>query len=276
MIGIFDSGIGGLTVAQAIRRQAPQADLLYFGDTANAPYGPKSKEELFSLTLQAMCFLKRKGVTDFVAACNSLSVSVIHPFIDLFGVQPIRLIEMVGPTAKALRQHSSGKIMVIATQATVQSGMYERIFLRQGLHVELMSAPALAYAIEQGEKEEKLRAIIEPLVQATIQAQAKTLVFGCTHYPLVRSLFAEAFLRCGVQIELFDPSSAVADEVVQAFDVRGSGLNTFFISKESQNFRATVLSLFGSKIKIEVTGVDNSVDNQWKETSFQTCRSLSE
>jgi len=276
MLGIFDSGVGGLTVAAAIRRQAPDADLLYFGDVANAPYGPKSSEELFAITMRAMCFLRSHGVTDFVAACNSVSVSVIQPLIDIFGVQPIRLIEMVGPSARALRHQSSGKTVVIATQATVSSRMYERIFSRQGLSVEMMAVPALAFAIEQGRPQKEIQNIIGPVINKMIRTKAKTLVFGCTHFPLVRFLFEEELTRRGSKMVLFDPSDAVASEVVQAFDMRGNGLNTFFISNESDVFRAKVAILFGPQVNIEVTHVDNSVDNQWKENPFQACGLLSE
>ena len=93
MIGIFDSGVGGLNVASAIRKHAPRADFVYFGDLANAPFGPKSSDELFGITLRAMQFLREQGADEIVAACNSVSVSVIRPLMDAFGIQGTQVIE---------------------------------------------------------------------------------------------------------------------------------------------------------------------------------------
>lgn len=280
MIGIFDSGIGGLGTAQKIRQQAPSADFVYFGDLANMPYGPKSTEELFRLTLRAMAFLRLQGATEFVAACNSVSVSVIAPILDAFGASETRIIEMVGPASKALRERTSGKILVAATLATVRSGMYERAFTRQGLSVEMIALPEMAGAIERGADREELLLIAKPAVDRAIQIHAKTFVFGCTQYPFARDVFVDAFASKEYAIDFFDPSDAVAHETTATCNVQGSGLNTFFVSKSSAVFDETVREFFGSSMRVKCVDVDNivdkSVEEQWKSKPIQTCASLSE
>ncbi len=280
MIGIFDSGIGGLGTAQKIRQNAPEADLVYFGDLANMPYGPKSTEELFRLTLRAMAFVRAQGANEFVAACNSVSVSVITPILDMFGKSNTIVIEMVGPTAKALRTRARGTVLVGATLATVRSGMYERAFEKEGIPTEMIALPELARAIEESADEMKLQTIIAPAVEKAIAIGAKTFVFGCTQYPFIRETFARAFASKQYEIELYDPSDAVAQEAVHRCDVRGSGLNTFFVSKSSEVFEKTVKQLFGDSISVECVDVDKivdkSVDQRWTTDAFQTCRTLSE
>jgi glutamate racemase len=250
MIGIFDSGIGGLTVASAIRKRAPQADLMYFGDIANMPYGPKSKEELFRLTMRVLFFLRAQGASDYVAACNSVSVSVMQPLRDLFEVQNSHMIEMVGPASQALKQQTAGKLLVAATQATVRSGMYEQVFRRHGLDVEMIACPELASAIEYEKSIEEIQKIIQPVIGRAIDIRAQTLVFGCTQYPFARSIFEAEFQARQYPIKLFDPSNAVAQEAVAKCNISGKGLNTFFVSKQSSIFASTVVRLFGSNATV--------------------------
>jgi len=261
MIGIFDSGIGGLGVASQIRKKAPLADLVYFGDLANMPYGPRKTEELFELTLNAMRFLKSKGATQFVAACNSLSVTVIAPLADLFETPKTRVIEMVVPTVNAVCERTHGKILIAATLATVRSGMYECAFTQQRLSVEAIALPKLAEAVERLASESELEEIIAPAVQKAIDMHAQMLVFGCTQFPFARSVFSRAFEKREYEIELFDPSEAVADEAIKTFNVEGEALNTFFVSKSSQVFNQTVIDLFGSHTKVTLINTEKSVDN---------------
>jgi glutamate racemase len=246
MIGIFDSGVGGLTVASAIRKRCPDADFVYFGDLANAPFGPKSSDELFGITLRAMQFLREQGADEIVAACNSVSVSVIRPLMDAFGIDATNVIEMVGPAARALAYQHPKKILVIATEATVKSGMYEQTFQRHALAPIMMALPDLASAIEQGKSRVEMEQLIAPAIDRVVLESFDTLVFGCTHYPFVRDLFETAFHSRGVQVHLFDPADAVAMDVASTFDVRGHGAQIFFVSKQSDVFEKRVQAFFGS------------------------------
>ncbi|MCX6714504.1 MAG: aspartate/glutamate racemase family protein [Candidatus Uhrbacteria bacterium] len=258
MIGIFDSGMGGLTVAMAIRERAPLADFVYFADLANMPFGEKSEEELLHITKHAIQFLMDHGATEIVAACNSVSMlasglrSEIH----------IPIMEMSEPTVCALAQdhpqpllvkeESLPSILVVATEATVRSGMYARAFAAQGIKIESMAIPVLASAIERDASRMELREIILPAVKYAITMNAKTLVLGCTQYPFARSLFEEMFFEQNYFIEVFDPADAVAEEVVSQFDVRGRGEQTFFVSKSSEVFDRSVREFFSSKSLISI------------------------
>ena len=118
MIGIFDSGSGGLTVLRELRARAPDADIIYFGDIKNAPYGNKSREELGALTVLGIQKLIDAGATEIISACNSVSVSIVLPMFELLDLPKTHIIEMVGPTVAAFRG-TDARPLVLATQATV-------------------------------------------------------------------------------------------------------------------------------------------------------------
>ncbi len=253
MIGLFDSGVGGLSVLRELREKAPGADILYFGDIAHAPYGPRTTEELVVLTLKAMALLRERGVNQFVSACNSVSVSVIQPIVALFGASPGHIIEMVGPVARAVKKSVHGKILVIATEATVRSGLYERTFLEEGMRVEMLAVPDLAFAIESGATKEELIRILKPVVSYCSANTIDTLVLGCTHFPLVVDLLSE-LIRKGVthSVQVVDPSSSVVQETIQQFDTSGTGSITFILSQDSETFRSYVKMFFGDENRIEI------------------------
>lgn len=253
MIGLFDSGVGGLSVLKELRAKAPNADILYFGDLAHAPYGPKTTEELVVLTIKAMTILRERGVSQFVAACNSVSVSVIQPIVSLFGEAPGHMIEMVGPAGRMVKHMNHGKILVIATEATVRSGLYERTFEQEGMQVEMLAVPELAFAIESGATQGSIATILAPVVSFCSVNHVDTLVLGCTHYPLVKDLL-NRMMQKGVlhPVSIIDPASAVTEEAIQQFDVTGSGALTFLLSKDSETFRLYAKRLFGDGHTIEI------------------------
>ncbi|NQV90715.1 glutamate racemase [Candidatus Uhrbacteria bacterium] len=253
MIGLFDSGVGGLSVLKELRAKVPEADVLYFGDIANAPYGPKSKEELVLLTVNAMTMLHDRGASQFVAACNSVSVSVIQPIVSMFGEAPGHIIEMVGPSARAVKKTAHEKILVIATEATVRSGLYERTFQQEGMEVSMLAVPELAFAIERGAGQDEIIKILKPAISSCSQENISTLVLGCTHFPLVKDILTSE-LQKGVShpVVIVDPAHAVSEEVIQQFDLSGSGKLTFLLSKDSETFRRYANSLFGDAFVVEV------------------------
>ncbi|MCR4333930.1 MAG: aspartate/glutamate racemase family protein, partial [Patescibacteria group bacterium] len=143
MIGIFDSGSGGLTVLKAIRERMPSADILYFGDIKNAPYGSKSNSELSVLTVRAIELLQKRGATSIVSACNSVSASLAISLLDSLSLAPTQLIEMVGPTVHSFK-NSSARLLLVATPATIQSEIYQNAFRMIGKDVEVVAIPDLA------------------------------------------------------------------------------------------------------------------------------------
>ena len=122
MIGIFDSGSGGLTVLKAVREALPSADILYFGDIKNAPYGSRSHAELSVLTMRAIELLQGRGATSIVSACNSVSASLAVSLFDALSLAPEHLIEMVGPTVSSFK-NSSARLLLVATPATSVSAL---------------------------------------------------------------------------------------------------------------------------------------------------------
>ena len=240
MIGFFDSGCGGLTVLKAVRAAIPSADVLYFGDTKNAPYGSRSRDELTRLTVEALKLLQDRGATSIVSACNSVSASLAISLFDSFSLQPTHLIEMVGPTVSAFRG-SQERLLLVATPATIQSDIYQSAFRMIGHEVTCVAIPTLAGAIERGEGARELGHDIRNALQAVDLSQFDRLILACTHYPLVQSLFEKV-----VPMPVFDPAAAVADRVEHRLwpqEARNGHLQ-FLISEDSDVFRHWVAKLF--------------------------------
>ena len=252
MIGVFDSGSGGLTVLQAVREVLPTADVVYFGDIKNAPYGEKSRQELSGLTVQALKLLQERGATSIISACNSVSASLAVSLFDIFSLAPAQLIEMVGPTVAQLRG-SAARILLCATPATISSDIYQQAFQMVGKQITTVAIPELAGAIEFDDpsdvgESEKIEAMLTKSFAGVDLKSFDVLVLGCTHYPLVSPIFEKvlASLESNHTLQLFDPAHAVAARARQLFWPRevGDGKTTFLISKDSTPFRQRVAQLF--------------------------------
>ena len=241
MIGIFDSGSGGLTVLHAIREALPSADVVYFGDIKNAPYGSRSQEELSVLTIQALKLLEHRGATNFVSACNSVSASLALSVLDVFTEKEMQIIEMVGPTVSYFKG-STARILLCATPATIRSGIYQNAFGMIDMPITALACQNLAAAIEFGKSKNEIRDSILENFKETDVSQFDILVLACTHYPLVMDVFEELFPN----VSLFDPALAVAERVEKKFwpQEAGSGTTTFLISQDSAPFKAFVERLF--------------------------------
>lgn len=238
MIGIFDSGSGGLSVLRALRAVAPNADVVYFGDLGNAPYGPRSKDELAQFVKAGMQCLEEHGATEIIAACNSISYSVLAG-----AAGHERLIEMTRPTARMMRAHAGKRVLLLATQATVESGIY-REALWSIVDLDELPVPHLASAIENEKKDDEIAAIVREALTTRAGKQYDQILLGCTHYPLVSDIIArEAESILGVNV-LIDPADAVAKEAAERFCVTGKGEVHFCISKDSHGFRNRISPLF--------------------------------
>lgn len=245
-IGLFDSGVGGLSVLLELKKLAPALDVVYFGDIANAPYGNKKLETLESLTFKGFRILRNHGAEKLVSACNSVSASVIVPMQDLFGIQNAEIIEMVGPAVQDLRKKRTHKIVVVATPATVKSGMYQQALEHAGLDAEVIPAHhKLAAAIEFGESDKKIRKYVEEVVDTALTFNPDTIVYGCTHYPFAHDVFSAVVKEKASAAGLYNPAQAVAAEVMRKYGSEGNGKLEFLISKDSKNFRAYVEKFFG-------------------------------
>lgn len=245
MIGIFDSGIGGLSVLKAVREKLPHADIVYFGDTENAPYGNKSAKEIASLLAMALRRLYAAGARDIVSACNSASVSVHSIPIDLLRMRVFEVVEMVEPTVEALAARGGKKIALFGTQATIRSRIYQDAFKQKGISIETVAIPELAGLVERGASEEELRPVVCVAVEEALAKGGKILSLSCTHYPFAKHLFEACVREEGSDAEVFDPAESVAAEAVRRFKNEGEGSLRFLVSKESPAFTAQVERLFG-------------------------------
>lgn len=241
MIGVFDSGSGGLTVLRAVRERMPSADVIYFGDTKYAPYGNKSREEITLRTIEAIGELARHDATSILSACNSVSASLAVSLFDAAALPHDRLIEMVGPTVAHFRG-SAERILLCATELTIRSQVYQNAFRMLGKEVATLSIPELAGALERGAAAEEQEAIIRDAFASVDRASFDTLVLACTHYPLALPLFE----RVLPGVPIYDPADAVAERVKRDWWPReaGDGKLSFLITKDSAPFRALAASMF--------------------------------
>jgi glutamate racemase len=187
-IGVFDSGIGGLTVAAAIRRRLGGEDVFYFGDTARVPYGGKSRATVERYSLEISGLLLAEGAKAIVVACNTASALALERLRELFRAP---IIGVVDPGAEAaVRQTTQGKIGVMGTRATIRSGAYERAIRALAPQAEVfsMACPLLVPLIEEGWLQDPVTdAVLERYLAPLLEKGIDTLVLGCTHYPLARA-----------------------------------------------------------------------------------------
>lgn len=214
-IGIRDSGVGGLTVARRIREHLPRARLLYFADTAHVPYGGRAVHEVRHFALSISQFLVERGADILVFACNTSSACALDAARQRFSVPVVGTIE---PGARAATKISpSGRIGVLATQATVESGVYSQWIqrLRPGAWCLEIACPAFVPLVENEQtNSDEARDASRQYLQPLLEAGCDTVVLGCTHYPLLLPVLQEAARGGDAPNMCFvDPAEAVADEV---------------------------------------------------------------
>ena len=216
-IGIFDSGVGGLTVLKAIASRLPEEDLIYLGDTARVPYGTKSPETVRRYALDAAGFLVERGVKMLVVACNTASAVALDLLSEKYDLPVIGVIEPGANRARALTR--TGRIGVIGTEGTVKSGAYTRAIhaLDQSLDVVSVACPLFVPLAEEGWAEHAIAALAAGEYLAPIRDEIDTLVLGCTHYPLLKNTL-QAVL--GDAIQLVDSAEETARVVSEQTGVR--------------------------------------------------------
>lgn len=218
-----------------LRRRAPHADIVYFGDLKNAPYGDKSREELGALTVLGIQKLLDLGATEIVSACNSISVSIVLPLFEILKLPHANLIEMVGPTIASFRG-TNAHVLVLATRATIESGIYEEGLRMVGCTADGVPIPDLVGLIEQGAS----RDTILPLVRSALAPLARDtythVILGCTHFPLVRDVFEEAVSERDDSVTLVDPAVPVVTAALERFHTAGTGAVSIHTSQASTVF----------------------------------------
>lgn len=217
-IGIFDSGVGGLTVLRAIRRRLPSESVIYLGDTARVPYGTKSRATIERYAVEDAAFLVEKGVKLIVVACNTASAMARERLRREFALP---ILSVLGPGARmALRVTRSRRIGVIATEATVESKAYDRAIAESGAEgkVEIFSraCPLFVPLVEEGETDSQITRLLAENYLAPLRAcEIDTLVLGCTHYPLLKPVIGETI---GARVTLVDSAEATAEETASLLE----------------------------------------------------------
>jgi glutamate racemase len=208
-IGVFDSGVGGLTVVSALRRRLPGESILYLGDTARLPYGSKSPDTVTRYTRRNIEFLTERGVKAVVVACNTASALAL-PNLDLRGVPTWGVIE---PGARKAAAVSRGRVGVIATEATVRSDAYPKALraIRPELEILSQACPLLVPLVEEGWHDDPVtEEVAERYLRPLLAAGVDTLVLGCTHYPLLKPVLQRV---AGPDVILVDSAEQVAEMV---------------------------------------------------------------
>jgi glutamate racemase len=213
-IGMFDSGVGGLTVARAVIDLLPHEDLVYFGDTSRSPYGPRPLSEIRGFAREIAAFLLDRDVKVLVVACNSVEVAAIEDLTDRSGVPVIGVID---PGVRAaLRATRNGRIGVIGTEATIRSDAYDRAVRREDGDVRLLgqACPAFVPHVERGDTTSpELLTLARKYLQPLISGGVDTLILGCTHYPLLAGLLQEVM---GPDVVLISSADETAKDVYAA------------------------------------------------------------
>lgn len=253
MIGLFDSGIGGLTVLREVAKRLPPAALTYFGDTARTPYGNKSAEVVTQYGLEAAKFLVERGAKAMVVACNTVSavgleaIKQAHPNVPVFDV----ITPAVTAVGKlVLRSHVVG---VMGTRALVGSGIYQRLLAQKNSYrVVAHAAPLLVPLVEEGWLDTpETKRIVKRYLAPFKQAQVEALVLACTHYPLLKKIIVP---RMGRRVKIVDPAEETAAAVAAWAKEHGeplAGESHFYVTDLTPHTQEIASKWLGRKVVLE-------------------------
>jgi len=262
-IGVFDSGIGGLTVFRALSARLPRERILYLGDTARVPYGTKSPETVSRYTRECARFLLRRGIKALVVACNTASALALPA---LSRELPVPSLGVIDPGAhRACRESGSGRIGVIGTDATIRSGAYPEAIRRTRPEAEVtaVACPLFVPLAEEGWAEtEVARLVAESYLEGFPGRGIDVMVLGCTHYPLLRGVIGKVL---GEGIRLVDSAEATAVEAAGMLEERGLLANGgeatdhhFYVTDSSKRFEEVGSRFLGMPLarleQVDITG----------------------
>jgi glutamate racemase len=255
MIGIFDSGVGGLSVLSALRSMAPGLPVIYVADQAHVPYGPRPLEEVRAFSREIVRYLADQGAELVVVACNAASAAALHSLRDEFTHLPIVGMEpAVKPAAESTR---SGVVGVLATPATFQGELYASVVERfaQGVTLLQDTCPGLVGQIENGALDTpETIAILQRALQPMLARGADTIVLGCTHYPFVIPQIEQI---AGPEVRVINPAPAVARQALRLLPSQlDDGMSTHMLSRyatsgDSVHMARLIRQLLGERIEVE-------------------------
>ena len=233
-IGIFDSGVGGLTVFREIVNEYPETDIYYLGDTARVPYGNKSKETIIRYSLECGEYLKSLNIDVLVIACNTASsyaLPILKKYFD------IPTLGVVLPGVKtALKKTKNKKIGVVGTLATIRSNSYKNMLLNEDNSLKIYQKPCPLFVplVEEGMIDNEIaKLVVKEYLDEIVSKGIDTLILGCTHYPLLKKTIQELYPK----LNIVDSSKATAEFLKEIYKpVKESGIRKIFITDENQNF----------------------------------------
>jgi len=265
MIGIFDSGVGGLSVWRELAAQLPEQDIIYLADQAHIPYGPRPMEQIRAFSDEIARFLSRQGCRVIVVACNTASAAALIHLRATFPATPFVGMEpAVKPAAQTTR---TGKVGVMATPATFQGELFASVVERFANGVELINqvCPGLVEQVEAGrldtpDTEAMLREYLAPMMRAGVD----TIVMGCTHYPFLAPTIQRIV---GPDVQVIDPAPAIARQTKRVMEQRGwlapgEGKRVFYTSGDVEAFARTLKQLAGASRDVRAA--------QWEGTILTT------
>jgi glutamate racemase len=258
MIGIFDSGIGGLTVARAVREQIPNADILYFGDVARMPYGNKSAETVTEYSREIVRYLIRRGAEVIIIACNTASAVAAEKLRAEFSVP---ILDVIKPAvaealnAKRYTLYANDRIAVLGTRGTIGSGAYQKALRKSNGKVKVfpLACPMFVPLVEEGfvgtrEGRQIVRYTLAPLAGKNMGE----VILGCTHYPLLKKEIAAVFPKA----RLID-SSAVAEEAAALYrGIKDRGRTEIVVTDLTPHFKKLAEKIIGKNIVIKKIIID--------------------
>lgn len=251
-IGLFDSGIGGLTVMQQIMQKLPQESLIYFGDTARLPYGGKSQETVLRYSIENAIFLMDKGIKLLVVACNTASAFALERLRQIFNIPVIGVIEPGAEKAAAVTRHQ--RIAILGTKGTIQSGAYQTA-IRQRLPDAALfpiACPLFVPLVEENFLHHPAaQLVVKEYLRCLQDQQIDTILLGCTHYPLLKTLIEE---ELGPDIAIVDSASTCAEKVAAILDdyqIASSSSDVsyqYYVSDDPNKFSEQGHRLFGHQL----------------------------
>lgn len=255
-IGIFDSGIGGLTVANAIHHFLPEERLIYFGDTVHLPYGDKSADAIRYYSLRISKFLLEQDCKMIVIACNSASSAAYDMLLDFFEGKAL-FVNVVDPLVNAVITEGYKNVGVIATKATINSSIYRNKIktLNQKVRVNQLATPLLAPMIEEGFYSGNIsKSVIENYLSHPDLQDIDALLLACTHYPLIRTEINDYYQG---NVAILDSTDVVRDEVKRILSEedllcnKRYGQDAFYVSDYTTSFEETARNFYGEDLKLE-------------------------
>jgi len=246
-IGLFDSGVGGLTVLRELQHAYPQASYVYFGDTKKSPYGSKTKEEIVAHSLEVARFLIEKEQVDIlIIACNTATAYALTPLKELFSIPIFGIID---PLCSKLEKHPPTSIGLLATKATVTSKVYEE---RLSPYHTFTATPCPRFVplIEKGITDpEILLPVIQSYLKEIKKKSPKKVILGCTHYPLLAPLVQEVL---GEEIELLNPALALINTLKTCIQPAEEKQDTFYVSSNPKQFQRLAHRILEDKAPLYV------------------------